>query len=194
MILKEIYQKHLSQLKHLDVPHKKLVICFSGIPSSGKTTLARKIEKRYRGVKITNDEVRKIIREVMEKRKIKRNEERNQKNLHDYLAYFLRSYDEKNKLIILDSGIDRIWKEEKKWFEEFGYSFFIIRMDISLKEIHRRLQEREMKMPERNFERLEQWKKEYAKAKREIKADFIVKDDLPEEVQKIFEKLDEMIR
>ncbi|GEM_PF-1319225 len=193
-ILQEIYRVYLKQLLHLEIPHQKLVICFSGIPGSGKTALAKKIEERYLGVRINNDDLRRVIAEVMEKYRLLRNEENNQKMLHDSLAYFFSAYLGKNKLIILDSSIDRTWKEEKKWFEESGYSFFIIRMDISLEEIHRRLQEREMKMPERNFERLKHWKKEYAKAKREIKADFTVKDNSLEEVQKLFEKLDEIIR
>ncbi len=193
MILEEIYQKHLSQLKYLDVHHKKLVICFSGIPSSGKTTLAKKIEEKYRGVRITNDEVREIIREVMEKHKIERNEERNQEILHDYLAYFLRSYEEKNKLIILDSGIERSYKEKFSLLQERGYALFVILLEIPLRIIHERLKEREERKPEKNFERLKKWMIDFDSAKKEMKADFTIWENLKKEEERLFQELDKII-
>jgi predicted kinase len=47
------------------------MICFAGIPGSGKTYLAKKIEKKYGGVRITSDEIRKIIDKKITKKKMK---------------------------------------------------------------------------------------------------------------------------
>lgn len=193
MILEKIFQKHLSRLKHLNVPHKKLVICFSGIPSSGKTTLAEKIEERYRGIRITNDEIREIIREVMEKHKIERNEERNQEILHDYLAYLLKVYDEKNKLIILDSGIERSYQKIFSLLQEKAYSCFVILLDIPLEIVKERLMKREERKPEKNFERLKRWIVDFDSAKKEMKADFVMKENSEEEERKLFKRLDKLL-
>ncbi len=193
-LIQEIYRVYLKQLLHLETPRQKLVICFSGVPGSGKTTLAKKIEERYCGVRINNDDLRRVIAEVMEKHRLPRNEENNQKMLHDALIYFFSTYRGKNRLIILDSSIDRTWKEEKKWFEDFGYSFFIVRMGTSLKEILTRLGERESQKFERNFERLKQWKKDYATAKKAIKAHITIRDNNLGEIRELFKKLDKIIR
>ena len=191
MILKEIYQSHLRQLHHLEVPHQKIVICFSGIPASGKTTLAKKIEERYGVVRINNDAIREIIAEIMIRRGMERTEEKNQKILHEYLTYFLEKYTEKNKCLLLDSGIDRSYEQVFACCKGKKYPLFIIRLETPLKEIRRRLAEREKEKPEHNSERLKKWIQEYREGKKKIIADVTVRN--VQEEKKLFEKLDEIL-
>ena len=53
----ENWEKHILQF----VPNKKLLICFVGIPGSGKTYLAKIIEKKFKGIRINSDNLRKVI-------------------------------------------------------------------------------------------------------------------------------------
>jgi len=57
----KIHKKYIKKLKHLNIPHKKLMICFSGFAGSGKTYIAKIVEKKYKGVRIRSDDIRKII-------------------------------------------------------------------------------------------------------------------------------------
>ena len=64
-IFREIYKKHSRFLKNRKVRrNKKLIICFSGIPGSGKTVLAKILEKRYRGVRINSHRIGKIMQAI----------------------------------------------------------------------------------------------------------------------------------
>jgi 2-phosphoglycerate kinase len=65
-IFKEIYGRHCIDLNNLNVRNKRVAVCFSGIPGSGKTTIARVLEKRYKGVRLNGDDIGKIIRNLIE--------------------------------------------------------------------------------------------------------------------------------
>jgi adenylylsulfate kinase-like enzyme len=60
-VFEEIYKKHSKILENKNIKNEKLIICFSGIPGSGKTTVAKKLERRYRGVRINTHDLGKII-------------------------------------------------------------------------------------------------------------------------------------
>ncbi len=48
-IFKQIYHKHLKFLRNLDFSkNKRLIICFAGVPGSGKTRIAKVLEKSIR--------------------------------------------------------------------------------------------------------------------------------------------------
>lgn len=192
-IYEDIYKKHIAQLKHLNIKHEKLVICFSGIPGSGKTFAAKQIETHYKAVRVSNDELREIIAEIMIKNLMERGEEQNQKILHDYLEYFFARYDKPNKLIILDSGIDREYESKFSYFKKNGYPCLIIRIDIPLKEIKKRLLLREKKKPENNLRRLKKWIIDYRESKKKLKADMTIGNDA-QDMLLVFKNLDKIIR
>ncbi|MEK6922851.1 MAG: hypothetical protein AABX08_03565 [Nanoarchaeota archaeon] len=46
-ILEQIYKKHRIKLENISIKNKKLLICFGAVPGSGKTHIAKILEKRY---------------------------------------------------------------------------------------------------------------------------------------------------
>lgn len=44
-IFRKIFKEYEKQLKNLFEPHRKLIICFAGVPGSGKTYLAKNLKK-----------------------------------------------------------------------------------------------------------------------------------------------------
>lgn len=101
-----IHEKYTKKLKNLSVPHKKLMICFSGFSGSGKTHIAKILEQRYKGIRIRSDNIRTIISNLnpnitdTDKDKI----------VYEYLERLFENREFKNKLLILDRGIDRKYK------------------------------------------------------------------------------------
>lgn len=112
-IFDEIYEEYKKQLNNLFEPNKKLVICFAGIPGSGKTYLAKKLERRYRGVRINNDDLRKIIDSKI-------GEDKREEILQEFLLDLLKTFSFENKLVILDSGIERKYEDVKNILEVEG--------------------------------------------------------------------------
>ena len=88
VLFTKIYQQHIKQLKNVFCVNKKLLVCFSGVPGSGKTTLAKKLERKYKGVRINTDD----LRDIFDMFGIKNRE----KELDDYLFHFFETAFQKN--------------------------------------------------------------------------------------------------
>lgn len=107
---------------------------FSGIPGSGKTTLAQRLARDLQAQYIQNDAARELARHNGIK-KFKPHD------VSRALAHAIFTED-KNKRIVLDSSIDWSWRHTLPFCEEFGAKPIIIRLEISpdeaLKRIHKR--------------------------------------------------------
>ena len=61
-LFEKIFRLHRRKLKNLGARNnRRLVVGIAGVPGSGKTFLARAIAHRYKSVRISNDEIRKIL-------------------------------------------------------------------------------------------------------------------------------------
>ena len=47
-----IYEKHIETLAHVDVCHRPLFICFSGVPGMGKTFVGQDFRKKVPSSKV----------------------------------------------------------------------------------------------------------------------------------------------
>jgi adenylate kinase family enzyme len=183
--IEKIYEKHIKELKNLRAGEKKLIICFSGIPGSGKTFVAKILEKKYKGVRISSDNIRKIIDWL----KIVKNKEDKEKILRQYLINFLKNYKFSNKLIILDSSIDRKYKEIFKVAREKRIKIFIVKITASKKGIILRLKKNKGRLKGflGNFDR---WEKDYNNFNKRVKADFVLDiSTLKSDLEQLFVKL-----
>jgi len=113
----------LEKYKNFDQP--KLVICFSGIPGSGKTTLAAELEKKLKAIRVSNDDIRSVIESDAVTNRDQR-EDLKEKFL-DWFFVEVKKWP--NGTILLDSGIDRRYLELKQRFND--YKFFVISIEIS---------------------------------------------------------------
>lgn len=123
-ILEAILAIHIRQLKNLEENNQKFMVVFSGITGSGKSYIAKKIEEKYKGIRINNDDIRDIVRDnfkqVFDPQKL----------LLDYLAYLLDKLPKNNGFIIVDSSIDRKYEFVQDYAEKNSFPIFTIRIDL----------------------------------------------------------------
>ena len=62
--LEEIYHNHIKTLPNLSTSNGNFMIAFSGTPGCGKTTIAKIIENQFGALRINNDDIRNIIRNI----------------------------------------------------------------------------------------------------------------------------------
>jgi predicted kinase len=187
-LLNKIYKLHIKQLKNLSIPHKKLVICFSGIAGSGKTYIAKILEEKYNGVRIRNDDIREIIRGINKEIDI-------DEAVYNYLGWFSNNYKFQNELLILDSGIERKYLELFPYFKKKGFVIFIIRLKVHEKVYQRRIIEKLGKLDNNYLTRIKSWKKQYKEFGKRIKSDIIIKNNKDNRLNlnNLFKKLDKFI-
>lgn len=186
---REIYKRHVKKLENLLVPHEKLMICFSGIAGSGKTYISRILEKKYRGVIIRNDDIRGIIANLDKNKDI-------DETTYSYFDWFFRNYSFKNRLLILDRGIDRGYKEVFPFFRERGYKIFIIRLKVSEKVYEGRIRNKLGELDSNYINRIDDWKRQYKEFGEAIKPDIIVENEKDNELnlEPLFKKLDRLVK
>ena len=172
MINKKLLKIHSKKLKNLDNVNKKVIICFWGIPASGKTRLAKIIEKKFKAIRINSDDLRTII-----DKEITKKEDEREKILKKYVLDLLKDCPFKNKLILLDSGIERKYEDIKKTAKSEKYKLFIIKMAVSKALILKRIKIKDKKRFEEHPEDIKRWFKEYKEFEKVIKPDFIFIND-----------------
>jgi len=195
-ILNKIYNKHKSQLNYLNTPHKKLLICFSGIPGTGKTYIAKILEKKYKGVRISNDDVRKIIRNLGKKYPKLLEEDYKEEILEKYIMQLIKKPPFKNNLILLDSGIDRRYLEVFPISKLHGFDLFIIRIKAS-KRTAKKGVIKKLGKPDTNFiNNIDRWVTEYKAFTKIITPDLKIKNKINRKLntKKLFKALDKVIQ
>ncbi len=195
-LFKKIYKEHFKKFKNISVPNKKLLICFSGIPGSGKTYISKILEKKYSGIRIRNDGIRQIIHNLL-----KKEDEENPENLdyvdpilEKYLFWLFLNYSLENKLIILDSGIDRRYKEIFSMFKNKKYTIFLIRIKTSRKILEQRIFEKK-NCRDPHFDReIKRWTLEWKEFGKKIKADIVIENENKLNLKPLFIKLDKLTK
>ena len=176
-IFRKIYIENKREYRYANTPHKKLIICFSGIPCSGKTFIAKIIEGKYKAIRVNTDDIRRIIRNLGKKYPQLLDEKYKEEILDKYLINLLKNYSFKNKLIILDKSVDRDYNKILEIAKEHNFKLFIIRIKATLKIINQRVRSKG-NWPDMNFvNNIGRWKKEYNDFNEKIKADIIVNNN-----------------
>jgi hypothetical protein len=124
--LDEHYLKHLKNLHH-DNP--KLLVVFSGGNAMGKTTIARKIEDRFRGLVLENDEVKRCLLNLIPaagRDELSRTTWQYTSGLYGRLSGVTP-----NGLIVRDGIIDWYYDRILPIFEAANYPLFIISFNVT---------------------------------------------------------------
>lgn len=129
-----IYKVLRRQQTLRDTPHKPAVIMFSGIPGSGKTTLAQRLARDLSAQYIQNDAARELAR---------------QNGIKDFQPYNVSPElartiiaEDANKLIVLDASIDGSWRDAIPFYRSLGAEPIVIRITIDTEEALRRMERR----------------------------------------------------
>lgn len=134
--LDNILASYLSGLQSISIKHNKLAILFSGGPGSGKTTIAKVLERELAGVYINSDDIlRKVKLELTEQTKLS-----NQQLLIRFGELLMDYLERKpNKLIILDAPIDRTYQLVSPALKKYGYNAFVIRLEYPKEVLRERI-------------------------------------------------------
>jgi len=188
-IFKRINKEFLPNLKNVNYPNKKFLIGFSGIPSSGKTSIAKKLEERYKGVRIRSDDVRKIIA----KEDFLKTPEENEELLEGYIFGLIENCPFKNGLLILDNSLDRKYKRFFDLCKSKKLEFFIIRLDFSGEEAINRIINRE-KVENMGdlYKSMEKWVRDYNDFGKNARYDILLDGRNPD-LNKLYRKLDKIL-
>ena len=124
--LDEYYVQHL---KNIHETNPKLLVVFSGGNAMGKTTVARKIEAKFKGVVLENDEIRRHLLSLMPD--IAREELSKLIWLYTIDLYRRLGTITSNGLIVRDGVIDWYFDRILPIFEQANYPLFIISFDIT---------------------------------------------------------------
>ncbi len=113
----KLFKYYLSKINNLNIPHDKLIITFSGVTASGKSTVARFLSKKTKGLYISTDEQRKTLLELWPGL--------SKKSLQKAILGFVPAFQNKlikypNKLHILDANIDTHYE---KVFQIYKWGF-----------------------------------------------------------------------
>jgi tRNA uridine 5-carbamoylmethylation protein Kti12 len=185
-VFDKILEEYRKKLENLTIDNKKLIICLAGIPGSGKTYLARKLENRYKGVRINSDDIRKII-----DNKITKKESEREVVLKEWLLKLLKNYPFKNKLVILDRGIERTYQDVVKISREKNWQMFIIKMIVPKNIIIKRIKIKDRERLEKRPEDIKRWFREFKEFNEKIKTDFVFRKN--SDLKELFLKLDDIL-
>lgn len=160
-LFRKIYRTHKKKLKNLDKEGKKLLITFAGIPGSGKSTIAKALEKELEAVRINSIDVEKAYMSLGHKQNIpvKR----------AYIEWLMNKIakEVKNKTIILDKGIERTYEDILKWVKDNDYEIFVIGVECKRKTAERRIVTREGEKKAKDYlAEMDRWKREYREYKK----------------------------
>lgn len=135
-LCESIFKQHVRLLKNTRISRKPLVVCFSGVPGMGISEIAKAVEAKFEGVRISNDEIRTIIKNAASPLAA-------QWLMQAYLMYFMLSYSAPNKLIILDSSIDRRYAVMLPYLKLRGIPSIVVRLEMPYEQVVDTLTERE---------------------------------------------------
>lgn len=184
----KISNKLIEKLNYTEKNNKQFVIAFLGVPCSGKTYISKKLEQRYKGIRIDSDEIMKINSQG----NLVNNTRENEKLKNLYVYSFLKNPPVKNRLIILDKSIDREYENFFSVCKENNLEYFLIQIDLPKKEMINRIHERNPSNLENWLPRVNKWLKEHEECKENINPDIKVNDINPD-LKKIFNSLDKKL-
>ncbi len=179
----KIYSYHKKKLKYLNHPNKKVLVAFSGTPASGKTTISKYLQKKYKAIYINPSEIIEII-----KKHFPNHNHRIYSEL--YLLWFLEWHDYPNKFIILDASLDRKYLEVWALAKQIGFNLFVIDIETKKKVLLKRFFSRNKKNAIYYIIRLKQWTKDHKLFRKRWHVDIIIHNDTKLNLGRLYERLD----
>lgn len=139
-IIKEVGEAYIASLKNLDVAHPRLLVLFSGAPGVGKTTIAQKIESEFRGLRLENDAIRRMLKQDypdMMLEDISRLTYVIMQNSWDWLVD-----NSDNGLFVIDASIDRRYAQVEEFAREYGFKTVLLAFEITDQDHEQRIRNR----------------------------------------------------
>ena len=136
----------------------------------GKTYIAKLLEEKYQAVRISSDEIRKLVRQIDASLPT-------ESTLEAYWSYFVTHYKAPNQFLILDASIDRRYKLLFPYLEEKKIPYVVIRLQVPHEDVLDRLSMREGENKEKYVKHMAAWKADYEAFQAVYPNSFVVKND-----------------
>ena len=169
-LCESVFKQHVRLLKNTRIEHKPLIVCFSGTPGMGIPEIAKIVEDKFAGVRISNDEIRTIMKNFASPLGA-------QWLMQAYLMYFLLSYSAPNKLMILDSSIDRRYTVLLPYLKVKGIPSILVRIETPYEQVVQTLSEREQAGDGVYLKFLDSWYADYDTCGQCCPATIVVKNN-----------------
>lgn len=131
----KIFEEHLHSFPYRNECKQKLIVMFSGTPGMGKSTVAKRLEEHFHGMRVSSDEVRKLLKkhQIYDESTVKR-----------YVVWTIEKLMTcyLNQLIIVDGSVDRTYDIYIKMIKGKGIDTFLIRMQLDRQTLEKRIRER----------------------------------------------------
>lgn len=129
----KLANQYLLGLKNRDLPRKRVCIIFSGVPGSGKTTLAKKLAHDLTAQYIRHDDIRELARRL--------GYDVSKLTISSISRIVMDTIMEKdaNKFVIIDASLDRTWPLFFDHTTEHGALPIVIRLDIPKEVVEKRV-------------------------------------------------------
>lgn len=178
-LIANISNAYYAQLANKDVRQPKRVVLFSGVPGSGKSTIAQAIERNLHAVRVSNDEIRGRITAAIP---TIQSDAREKIKFEVATKVIVRLAQETNGLIVVDASCDRGFDEYNRWAQRNGYRVVLLRMEVPRSAIEQRIRERGDQghySASRSLDMLDTWWRQWEVFGKEHTPDLIVRSDTP---------------
>ena len=138
-LVREVADSYYDVLTNRNTAHPRHLVLFSGIPGSGKSTVARTITGELKGVLVSNDDIRDLIVRVAP---TITTSTREKMKMGVVTALLERLATIPNGLVVNDASVDRGYDYYANWAQKYGYSIILFRMDVPRSVIERRIDSR----------------------------------------------------
>jgi predicted kinase len=182
-------EQRKQSLVHFTVDNPtKVVLTYSGSIASGKSTVTKYLVERYKPLVVNNDEVRTIIQDITKES----TKDEVQALMFSYYKDFLRDklYSSSNKIIILDSSIDRRYDIVNAEYTGNGYSIFIILFDHPRELIEKRIINRDGDLAEMHLKILDQAFIDNQSFLKQRKPDYVITEKNQNDIGALFKVID----
>ena len=184
--LKDLADSYYASLPNKNVRQPKRVVLFSGVAGSGKSTVARTIEKELHAVRVSNDDIRDRIVATYPTIGV---EDREQAKFDMGTEILERLASKTSGLIVIDASCDRGYDHYRSWATKHGYAIVLLRMDIPRTLIEQRLHKRGdqgHRGVARSLGMLDTWWRQWELFGKEHTPDLIISPETPiEEVLRV---------
>lgn len=162
-IIDKVVAQYYGKMLYRDIAHPKILLTFSAVPGSGKTTLAKKLASDLKAGYIRADDIRHMLRQAgIDPISVKTSD------ITRRIASLVLEKDA-NKFIILDASMDRTWDDFFAHALKMNATPFVVRMNVSDVEVAKRLKGRDGEIKDKA--EMTRFRSDFLRCKEHVMAD-----------------------
>lgn len=159
---------------------KPYIILFDAYTGQGKSYVSKIMSKFDNSIILNNDEIRKWLNDYIDKDNIK----------NELQRYRLELLLKNGNSCIMDSCFCHNWKDKKKYYDDLGYKYYIIRLKCNDEIVKKRLAERVDEYSVANYDDYLWMKENVSRVDDElIEYEINTENDVEDQVKKFLNKL-----